>query len=179
MNTFVHKDISPNSVVNLYSWLNRILLQHWINTQNYAYKFRNRFMIILIRVACEICVVWVWVREVKLCCWYIYRYLIRYRAKFFLENHSRWEPLHMLVNWNEARTLQWRHNELDSVSNHQPHHCLLSRLFGCRSKKTPKLRVTGLCAGNSPGTGEVPAQMASYAENVSIWWRHHGNVLWH
>ena len=25
-----------------------------------------------------------------------------------------------------------------------------------------------------PGTGEFPAQMASYAENVSIWWRHHG-----
>ena len=32
---------------------------------------------------------------------------------------------------------------------------------------------TGLCAGNSPGTGEFPAQMASDAENVSIWWRHH------
>ena len=27
--------------------------------------------------------------------------------------------------------------------------------------------------GNSPGTGEFPAQMASYAENLSIWWRHH------
>ena len=40
-------------------------------------------------------------------------------------------------------------------------------------KKTSKLRVTGLCEGNSPGTGEFPAQMASYAENVSIWWRHH------
>ena len=26
----------------------------------------------------------------------------------------------------------------------------------------------------SPGTGEFPAQMASNAENVSIWWRHHG-----
>ena len=25
----------------------------------------------------------------------------------------------------------------------------------------------------SPGTGEFPTQMASYAENVSIWWRHH------
>ena len=36
------------------------------------------------------------------------------------------------------------------------------------------LRVTGLCAGNSPVTGEFPAQMASNAENVSIWWRHHG-----
>ena len=42
-----------------------------------------------------------------------------------------------------------------------------------RSMKTSKLRVTGLCAGNAPGTGEFPAQMASYAENVSIWWRHH------
>ena len=39
--------------------------------------------------------------------------------------------------------------------------------------KISKLRVTGLCEGNSPGTGEFPAQMASYAENVSIWWRHH------
>ena len=41
-------------------------------------------------------------------------------------------------------------------------------------KKTSKLRVTGLCVGNLPGTGEFPAQMASNAENVSIWWRHHG-----
>ena len=40
-------------------------------------------------------------------------------------------------------------------------------------KKTSKLRVTGLCAGNSPETGEFPAQMASYAENISIWWGHH------
>ena len=30
-----------------------------------------------------------------------------------------------------------------------------------------------ICAGNSPGTGEFPAQRASNAENVSIWWRHH------
>ena len=65
------------------------------------------------------------------------------------------------------------YNGHDSVSNHQPHHCLLNRLFGCRSKKTSNLRVTGLCAGNSPGTVEFPAKMASNAENVSIWWRHH------
>ena len=50
---------------------------------------------------------------------------------------------------------------------------LLNRLFGRRSQKTSELRVTGLCAGSSPGTGEFPAQMASNAENVSIWWRHH------
>ena len=39
-------------------------------------------------------------------------------------------------------------------------------------KKTSKLCVTGLCAGNSPVTGEFPAQMASNAENVSICWQH-------
>ena len=70
-------------------------------------------------------------------------------------------------------TLQWRHNGHDSASNHQPHYCLLNRLFRRRWKKTSKLRVTGLCVENSPGTGEFPAQMASNAENVSIWWRHH------
>ena len=79
-------------------------------------------------------------------------------------------------------TLQWRHNGRDSVSNHQPYDCLLNRLFRRRSNKASKLRVTGLCAGNSPGTGEFPAQMASNAENVSIWWRHHEipqiHVLW-
>ena len=45
----------------------------------------------------------------------------------------------------------------------------------CRSKKTSKPRVTGLCAGNSPVTGEFLAQRASNVENVSTWWRHHGN----
>ena len=82
-------------------------------------------------------------------------------------------------------SLQWRHNEHDGVSNHQPHDCLLNRLlpfiyrrlFRRRSKKAPKLRVTGLCVGNSPVIGEFPAQMGSNAENVSIWWRHH--VLTH
>ena len=69
--------------------------------------------------------------------------------------------------------LQWRHNGRDGVLNHQPHHCLLNRVFRRNSKKSPKLRVTGFCAGNSPVTGEFPAQMASNADNVSIWWRHH------
>ena len=48
--------------------------------------------------------------------------------------------------------------------------------FTRRSKKTSKLRVTGLCAGNSPVTSEFPAQRASNAENVSIWWRHREEI---
>ena len=55
-----------------------------------------------------------------------------------------------------SHTLQWRHNDHDSVSNHQPHGCLLNRLFRCRSKKTSKLHVTGLCVGNSPGLVNSP-----------------------
>ena len=68
---------------------------------------------------------------------------------------------------------QWRHNDQYGVSNHQPYDCLLNRLMKRRSKKASKLCVTGLCVGNSPVTGEFPAQKASNAENVSIWWRHH------
>ena len=46
-------------------------------------------------------------------------------------------------------SLRWRHNDHAGVSNHQPRDCLLNRLFRRRSKKTSKLRVTGLCVGNS------------------------------
>ena len=80
--------------------------------------------------------------------------------------------------WNSVKPLHWRHNGRDDVPNHQPHDCLLNRLFRRRSKNTSKLRVTGLCEGNSPGTGEFPAQMASKAENVSIWWRHQAKIKW-
>ena len=75
-----------------------------------------------------------------------------------------------------GNALRWRHNGRDGVSNHRRLGCLLNHLFMRRSKKTSKLRVTGLCEGNSPVTGEFPAQKplkASNAENVSIWWRHH------
>ena len=79
-----------------------------------------------------------------------------------------------LYDTRRHNALQWRHNERDTVSNHQPHDYLLNRLFRRRSKKISKLRVIGPCVGNSPVTGEFPAQMASNAENVFIWWRHHG-----
>ena len=82
--------------------------------------------------------------------------------------------------WGEnGWSLRWRNNGRDSVSNHQPHHGLPNCVFRCRSKKTSNIRVTGLCAGNSPLIGEFPAQKASNAENVSIWWRHHVYTLFY
>ena len=74
-------------------------------------------------------------------------------------------------------SLQWRHNEHDGVSNHRRLDCLLNRLFGRRSKKTSKLRVNGLCEGNPSVTRGISSQRASNAESVSIWWRHHVNVI--
>ena len=79
---------------------------------------------------------------------------------------------HFASDW----ALQWRHNERDVVSNHRRLDCLLNRLFRRRSKKTQKLLVTGLCTGNLQMTGGFPSQRASSAENVSIWWRHHGEI---
>ena len=49
---------------------------------------------------------------------------------------------------NDKLSLHWRHNERDCVSNHRTHECLLNRFFRRRSKKTSKLRATGLCEGN-------------------------------
>ena len=77
--------------------------------------------------------------------------------------------------WKWRSALLRRHNERHGVSNHRRHYFLLNGLFGHKLKKTSKVRVTGLCEGNSPVTGEFPVQKGRNGENVSIWWRHHEN----
>ena len=92
-----------------------------------------------------------------------------------------WVPNDFIYGWPISECvaeiptslLQWRHNERNGVSNHQPHDRLLNRLFRRRSKKTSKLHVTGLREGNTQVTGKFPSQRASNAENASIWWGHH------
>ena len=84
------------------------------------------------------------------------------------------EPMRVFCEFFWGKALQWRYNDRDGVSNHRRLDCLLNGLFRYRSKKTSKLRVTGLYDGNSPVTGVFPAQSAS---NVSIWWRHHGTAV--
>ena len=44
---------------------------------------------------------------------------------------------------------------------------------GADQRKHQSSASLAICAGNSPVTGEFPAQMSSNAENISIWWRHH------
>ena len=81
---------------------------------------------------------------------------------------------HDVCWWPWCISLLWRHNGRDGVSNHQPHDCLLNRLFKHRSKKTSKLRVTGLCVrGEFTGDRWIPRTKGSNAKKVFIWWLHH------
>ena len=79
---------------------------------------------------------------------------------YMSSRHNMWQH-HKLYSQGPSsgmcyHSLHWRHNDHDGVSNHHPHGCLLNRLFRRRSKKTSKLRVTGLYAGNSPGPVNSP-----------------------
>ena len=79
--------------------------------------------------------------------------------------YSEYAEFAETVNMLAVLTLKRRHYGRDGVSNHQPHHCLLECLL---HKKSMSLAFV------SQVTGEFPAQMANNAENVSIWWRYHG-----
>ena len=81
--------------------------------------------------------------------------------------------------WIKKNTLT--SNDHDGVSNHQPHGCLLNRLFLFRAQIKENIKAPRhwpLC-GEFTGTGEFPAQRASNAENVSNWWRHHAHYSHH
>ena len=90
-------------------------------------------------------------------------------------------PIVHYVNENSSRidstilSLQWRHNERDGIWNHQPHDCLLNRLFEAQFKENTKAPRHWPLRGEF--TGEFPAQRVSNAGNVSIWWRHHTKSL--
>ena len=71
------------------------------------------------------------------------------------------------------KTLRWRHNGCDGVSNQRPHDCLLNVYSAADQSKHHSSASLVFVRGILPGAGEFPAQMASHAENVSLRWRHH------
>ena len=75
-------------------------------------------------------------------------------------------------------SFQWRHNERDGVSNLQRLDCYSIVCSGADQRKHQSTASLTFVRGNSPMTGEIPAQRDSNAENVSIWWRHHDQLLW-
>ena len=82
------------------------------------------------------------------------------------EHGWMWIETAVVINrFDEMKASHYRDVIMSVISNHRRLDCLLNRLFKHRSKKTLKLRVTGLCEGNSPVTDEFPAQRPSNAEN--------------
>ena len=72
------------------------------------------------------------------------------------------------------KSLLWRHNERDFVSNHRRLDCLFNRWFRRRWKKTSKPWVTSHCEKNLPVTGWFPSQRASNAEMLPF----HDVIMW-
>ena len=71
-----------------------------------------------------------------------------------------------------SKPLCWCHNERDSVSNHQPHDCLLKRLFRRRSKEHQSSASLVFVRGihrwpvNSPHKGPVTRKMLPFDDVI-------------
>ena len=76
---------------------------------------------------------------------------MKFNYQLFLISHMIYVYVGSVVVPLRLYPLRWRHYGRDSVSNHQPHDCLLNLLFRRRSKKTSKLRVTGHLCGEFTG----------------------------
>ena len=100
-------------------------------------------------------------------CW-----VIRYGQTRFHEIMSLRCVPDWMSNWATA-SLEWRHDGCDGVSNLRRRDRLLYCLYRRRSKKTSKLRATGLCEGNPLVTWWFLLTKGQWRGNVSIWWRHH------
>ena len=79
--------------------------------------------------------------------------------------------VHSII-YNCIKPLRWRHNGHDGVSNHQPHHCLLNRLFGADQRKhqssAPLAFVRGIHRGpvNSPHKWPVTLKMFPFDDVI-------------
>ena len=74
------------------------------------------------------------------------------------------------------RLLQWRHNECDGVSITEVSIVCSTVGSGADQRKHQRYASLEFVRGIQV-TGEFPAQKASIAKNVSIWWRHRAEPL--
>ena len=99
--------------------------------------------------------------------WFLNSWLLNHRHLSRFPNLS-------VMNPSVTNTLQWRHNGRDGGSITGVSIVCSTVGSGGDQRKHQSSALLVLGVGNSPVTGEFPAQRASKAENVSIWWRHHG-----
>ena len=114
--------------------------------------------------------------------WKCFPNLVSEFHKDLVRRDAQWFSLQNHKTYIHAYSFLWRHNGHGVVWNHQPYDCLLNRLIRAQIKENIKApRHWPLC-GEFTRNRWIPAQMASDADNVSFWWRHHAHVLrnwWH
>ena len=105
-----------------------------------------------------------------------YRILKRGRGRLRVNiSYGSWGT-HSKTQQNQAQRYHVRIRYSDVIMGPMASQIIGVWLARRRSKKALKVRVTGLCPWDSTVIGVFPAQKASNAENVSIWWCH--LVLW-
>ena len=83
---------------------------------------------------------------------------------------------HSVTSNSFMKTSQWRHNERDRVASQITSLTIVySTVYsGVDQRKHQRSALLAFVRRIHPSvTGEFPAQKASNAENISIWWRHH------
>ena len=106
---------------------------------------------------------------------YTHLYLLNHCANLYTVTMVLWGKFHncnecygqytSVLNNKTKQNTRYRDVIMSAVvSQITTRDCLFNRLFRRRPKKFNS--VTGLCQGNSPMTGEFPAQRAINAENV-------------
>ena len=106
----------------------------------------------------------------------------RHRSRLDLYHNLQWISAYCDWRGNLERHKVWFHYNdviMNTISSQITSPAIVYQTVRSgpdQRKHQSSIRVTGLCAGNSPGTGEFPIQMASNAANVSIWWRHHAMI---
>ena len=101
-------------------------------------------------------------------------------TEVMLKNMDKIVRYQTKTKYNKARTLQWRYNGRNDVSNHQPHHCLLNHLFSGRQRKhqssASQVFVRGIHQWqvNSLHKGPVARKMIPFDDVI----RNRMHILW-
>ena len=120
------------------TFVTRLILALLNHERNWVKIFRLLFVF---RMCCRecMCVSHYSVNSYVNVCTFTQNHVYIYIICIYAYAYSLWKEI-IKISYS---TLLWRHNGHDGISNHQPHDCLLNRLFRRGSKKTSKLRVTG------------------------------------
>ena len=123
--------------------------------------------------------------------WHVYSSICDYQNKFLIMSLWRWHldpTAHALTGlWREIMTFFLRITHLittitvthysdvimRAIASQMTHVSMVYSTFvRAHIKENLKAPCHWLCGGISPMAGESPAQRASNAQNISIWWRH-------